>query len=151
MICSLTCIALIYSEIISPDSLVLAWVLTSLTLSLGRLYFISIRSRTTAHDRLVELITLQTTTELTREMSDYEVLLALDDTIDIPRGASQELINALPHILAPDDSECNICLDTIKAQEKVTILTCTHAFHSECVDQWLKIKSCCPVCKTNLF
>lgn len=151
MICSLTCILLLYSEIIAPDTLVLAWVFTSLSLSLARLYFISIRRRTSTHDRLVELITLQISTEMNREISDYEDLLALDEMVENRRGASQELINTLPHILAADESECNICLDTITVQEKVTILTCTHGFHSECVDQWLKIKSCCPVCKTNLF
>lgn len=151
MICSLICILLLYSDITRPDHLVLGWVFSSLSLSLARLYFISIRRRATAHERLVELITLQITSEVAREINDYEDLLALDDLVENRRGASQELINTLPHILASEESECNICLDTIAAQEKVTILTCTHSFHSECVDQWLKIKSCCPVCKTSLF
>ena len=27
------------------------------------------------------------------------------------------------------------------------ILPCSHAFHAECVDQWLKEKDTCPMCK----
>ena len=31
--------------------------------------------------------------------------------------------------------------------ETVRILPCSHAFHAECVDQWLKEKDTCPMCK----
>jgi hypothetical protein len=26
-------------------------------------------------------------------------------------------------------------------------IACKHAFHAECVDEWLKTKDCCPICK----
>lgn len=42
--------------------------------------------------------------------------------------------------------ECSICLDNLsKSEEKV--LSCSHTFHSQCVDEWLEYQSSCPVCR----
>jgi len=46
--------------------------------------------------------------------------------------------------------ECCICLAKYKDKEEVRQLPCSHVFHLECVDQWLKIISCCPLCKQGL-
>ncbi|KAJ1410823.1 Zinc finger, RING-type [Sesbania bispinosa] len=56
--------------------------------------------------------------------------------------ASEKLIN--------EDSECCICLAKYKDKEEVRQLPCSHIFHLKCVDQWLKIISCCPLCKQGL-
>ncbi|KAL1307272.1 hypothetical protein HN51_049245 [Arachis hypogaea] len=55
---------------------------------------------------------------------------------------SEKLIN--------EDSECCICLAKYKDKEEVRQLPCSHVFHLKCVDQWLKIISCCPLCKQGL-
>ncbi|AET00829.1 E3 ubiquitin protein ligase RIE1-like protein, putative [Medicago truncatula] len=49
-----------------------------------------------------------------------------------------------------EDPECCICLAKYKDKEEVRQLPCSHVFHLECVDQWLKIISCCPLCKQGL-
>ncbi|XP_030511056.2 E3 ubiquitin-protein ligase At4g11680 [Cannabis sativa] len=49
-----------------------------------------------------------------------------------------------------DDPECCICLAKYKDKEEVRQLPCSHMFHLKCVDQWLKIISCCPLCKQEL-
>ncbi|KAK9005235.1 hypothetical protein V6N11_042679 [Hibiscus sabdariffa] len=49
-----------------------------------------------------------------------------------------------------DDAECCICLAKYKDREEVRQLPCSHMFHLKCVDQWLKIISCCPLCKQEL-
>ncbi|AED96704.1 putative transcription factor C2H2 family [Arabidopsis thaliana] len=49
-----------------------------------------------------------------------------------------------------DDPECCICLAKYKDKEEVRKLPCSHKFHSKCVDQWLRIISCCPLCKQDL-
>ncbi|KAI4307832.1 hypothetical protein L6164_030971 [Bauhinia variegata] len=49
-----------------------------------------------------------------------------------------------------EDPECCICLAKYKDKEEVRQLPCSHMFHLKCVDQWLKIISCCPLCKQGL-
>lgn len=88
----------------------------------------------------------------------------------IDRGASDDQISRLPswrykeintnldldHDLncdtsqANEDPECCICLANYKDKEEVRQLPCSHIFHLRCVDQWLRIISCCPLCKQEL-
>ncbi|KAL1127045.1 hypothetical protein V6Z11_A13G153000 [Gossypium hirsutum] len=88
----------------------------------------------------------------------------------IERGASDDQISRLPswrykeintnldldHDLncdtsqANEDPECCICLANYKDKEEVRQLPCSHIFHLRCVDQWLRIISCCPLCKQEL-
>ncbi|KAK8623054.1 hypothetical protein V6N13_117948 [Hibiscus sabdariffa] len=49
-----------------------------------------------------------------------------------------------------EDPECCICLAKYKDKEEVRQLPCSHMFHLKCVDQWLRIISCCPLCKQEL-
>ncbi|KAK2432001.1 RING/U-box superfamily protein [Trifolium repens] len=49
-----------------------------------------------------------------------------------------------------EDPECCICLAKYKDKEELRQLPCSHVFHLKCVDQWLKIISCCPLCKQGL-
>ncbi|KAK6934637.1 Zinc finger, RING-type [Dillenia turbinata] len=83
------------------------------------------------------------------------------------RGASDDQISRLPswryksNLESGDKSdsdssganeavECCICLARYKDKEEVRQLPCSHIFHLKCVDQWLKIISCCPLCKQEL-
>ncbi|KAL2495837.1 RING/U-box superfamily protein [Forsythia ovata] len=49
-----------------------------------------------------------------------------------------------------ENTECCICLAKYRDKEEIRQLPCTHIFHLKCVDQWLKIISCCPLCKQGL-
>ncbi|KAJ6800752.1 E3 ubiquitin-protein ligase [Iris pallida] len=78
------------------------------------------------------------------------------------RGASDHEISNLTHWkfkAVPDskdhghgseNSECCICLAKYRDKEEVRQLPCSHVFHQGCVDQWLRIISCCPLCKKEL-
>ncbi|KAF5730450.1 E3 ubiquitin-protein ligase [Tripterygium wilfordii] len=83
------------------------------------------------------------------------------------RGASEDQISGLPSwrytevntkleldndigSSSTDDPECCICLAKYREKEEVRQLPCSHIFHLKCVDQWLKIISCCPLCKQEL-
>ena len=52
--------------------------------------------------------------------------------------------------LSEEKKECIICQDTFRKSDKITILPCTHMFHSFCVECWLKSKKFCPVCKFEI-
>ena len=42
---------------------------------------------------------------------------------------------------------CCICQDNFEHDELLLTLPCIHNFHNDCVLNWLKIKSICPLCK----
>ncbi|CAL1161060.1 unnamed protein product [Cladocopium goreaui] len=44
-----------------------------------------------------------------------------------------------------DEPTCPICLEPFTAGERMRRLYCTHGFHQECVDSWLKRIPTCPL------
>ncbi|KAI3466396.1 hypothetical protein Pfo_023059 [Paulownia fortunei] len=87
------------------------------------------------------------------------------NTASLNRGATEEQLASLPcwkykevgNNLELGNSaknseipECCICLVKYRDKEEIRQLPCTHIFHLNCVDQWLKIVSCCPLCKQGI-
>lgn len=85
---------------------------------------------------------------------DYEMLLALDDTSHAHSGASYDKIEQLPvSVIKPTDvfeEACSICLETPVVDDVVRRLPCMHAFHLQCIDEWLERQANCPICKMEL-
>ena len=42
---------------------------------------------------------------------------------------------------------CAICKENFELEENIITLTCSHIFHSDCISEWIKYKSECPVCR----
>jgi E3 ubiquitin-protein ligase BIG BROTHER-like protein len=89
----------------------------------------------------------------------YEQLLALQERLggSVPRGATAEQVAALPtrryvprEGAAPADATCSICLADFEAGDELRALPCSHAYHSGCIDQWLKTSRQCPCCRREL-
>lgn len=88
----------------------------------------------------------------------YEDLLQLEEQIGIvTRGATAEQIENLPTTTARNPrpnaeapSSCGVCLEDYEAGQPLRTLPCLHQFHRDCVDQWLRMNRCCPVCKNNI-
>lgn len=89
------------------------------------------------------------------------------NTAALQRGATEEQLAGLPSWKHKDaaagcvpeegkaaknheDPECCICLAKYMEKEEIRQLPCSHIFHLECVDQWLMIISCCPLCKQGI-
>lgn len=45
---------------------------------------------------------------------------------------------------------CCICLAKYENNDELRELPCSHLFHKDCVDKWLKINSLCPLCKSDV-
>jgi hypothetical protein len=45
--------------------------------------------------------------------------------------------------------ECAVCLQAYTSGEQIRTLPCFHQFHTQCVDQWLRMNAKCPICKTS--
>jgi len=50
------------------------------------------------------------------------------------------------------DPECVICSENYLAGEPLRMLRChpTHHFHQRCIDQWIQVKSTCPICRKDI-
>jgi Ring finger domain len=49
-------------------------------------------------------------------------------------------------------SDCSVCLSEFTDGEDVRLLPkCTHAFHVQCIDTWLKSHSNCPLCRASII
>ncbi|KAK6129709.1 hypothetical protein DH2020_036575 [Rehmannia glutinosa] len=96
------------------------------------------------------------------------------------RGATQDSINSLPtykfkvkknksgndkenieggivaagtekeRAISGEDAVCCICLAKYANNDELRELPCSHFFHKECVDKWLKINASCPLCKAEV-
>lgn len=53
--------------------------------------------------------------------------------------------------LTTSDSMCAVCIESYKAGEVVTVLTCDHIFHKACIEPWLLEKRTCPMCKCDIL
>ncbi|XP_042442007.1 E3 ubiquitin-protein ligase At1g63170-like [Zingiber officinale] len=49
--------------------------------------------------------------------------------------------------ISAEDAVCCICLSKYVDNDELRELPCTHFFHKECVDKWLKLNALCPLCK----
>jgi len=46
---------------------------------------------------------------------------------------------------------CSICLDDVETGQYIKKLECSHVFHFNCIDEWLKIKKTCPNCNYSII
>lgn len=53
-------------------------------------------------------------------------------------------------ILSGEDAVCCICLAKYVHNDELRELPCSHFFHKDCVDKWLKINATCPLCKAEV-
>ncbi|GMH33463.1 hypothetical protein BSKO_01297 [Bryopsis sp. KO-2023] len=92
---------------------------------------------------------------------DYEFLCRLDEGVENRKGADEETINKLQATefeeecapRAPVDEPCNrcpICLEEFSKGDAMRVMPCSHNYHKDCLDKWLRIKAVCPICNLNI-
>eukprot|EP00903_Cladosiphon_okamuranus_P008118 g7819.t1 len=47
-------------------------------------------------------------------------------------------------------TECMVCLESYTAGDRVCRIPCGHAFHAECIENWLEQNPSCPECRLKL-
>jgi len=85
---------------------------------------------------------------------DIDRLLYSNSELENKNKDLQTIINFIPSTIIKDtpkkltdEYRCVICLSDFEIEEKVSALPCCHTFHTNCLDNWLKQKRECPVCK----
>ncbi|KAK9079868.1 hypothetical protein SSX86_001541 [Deinandra increscens subsp. villosa] len=96
----------------------------------------------------------------------YEELLALEDEMGVVSTAlsEEELSTCLRisiykplHIIKSrmignrrvDDTKCSICQEEFVSGDEIGSVGCGHGYHAECINQWLRLKNWCPICKAS--
>ncbi|KAM1313078.1 hypothetical protein ACFX15_016458 [Malus domestica] len=94
----------------------------------------------------------------------YEELLALEERMGtvstaLPEEALSDCLKKSIYQSTPqedasvscdgkkEDVKCSICQEEYVAGDEVGRLRCEHSFHIVCVNQWLRLKNWCPICK----
>ncbi|XP_020592630.1 uncharacterized protein LOC110033102 [Phalaenopsis equestris] len=116
--------------------------------SLGRLNF---------HDQYREM-------RMDIDNMSYEELLELAEKMgSVSTGLTDEALTKClkrsnfkkPHSLfgitdyVEDGNRCGICLEECVDGEDIGALSCEHWYHLVCIQQWLKQKNWCPICKSH--
>lgn len=47
-------------------------------------------------------------------------------------------------------SECSICLESYRSGQEVSILACSHEYHSSCIGEWMLKNRSCPMCRKDI-
>ncbi|KAB1204432.1 hypothetical protein CJ030_MR8G028172 [Morella rubra] len=48
-----------------------------------------------------------------------------------------------------DDVKCSICQEEFVVGDDMGRLRCEHGYHAVCIQQWLRLKNWCPICKAS--
>ncbi|KAL0857220.1 hypothetical protein Bca101_062374 [Brassica carinata] len=96
--------------------------------------------------------------EMDPDELSYEELLALGDIVGTEsRGLSADTIASLPSKRYKDgenqngtNESCVICRLDYEDDDDLILLPCRHSYHSECINNWLKINKICPVCSAEV-
>ncbi|KAE8716831.1 E3 ubiquitin ligase BIG BROTHER-related [Hibiscus syriacus] len=88
----------------------------------------------------------------------YEELLALGEVVGTEsRGLSVDSLASLPSITYKavisqigSNESCVVCRVDYEDGDSLTLLSCKHSYHHECINNWLKINKVCPVCSVEV-
>eukprot|EP01061_Rhynchopus_euleeides_P004304 TRINITY_DN1356_c2_g1_i1.p1 TRINITY_DN1356_c2_g1~~TRINITY_DN1356_c2_g1_i1.p1 ORF type:complete len:275 (+),score=42.52 TRINITY_DN1356_c2_g1_i1:295-1119(+) len=83
----------------------------------------------------------------------YEEILALQENIGhVSKGLSEDVLEAIPvrKFEGGADTECSICQCPVEAGDEVRGIPCNDIYHKDCIDQWFKEQSTCPVCRMDI-
>uniref|UniRef100_A0ACD5ZSS7 Uncharacterized protein n=1 Tax=Avena sativa TaxID=4498 RepID=A0ACD5ZSS7_AVESA len=76
--------------------------------------------------------------------------------VELGAGMDEAAISALPRMVVVEggsggdaSASCAVCLGDYDRGDVLRVLpACEHSFHRPCVDQWLRLRPSCPVCRT---
>lgn len=71
-----------------------------------------------------------------------ENLVKTDRDINI---ASYQFAN-----LEEKNKECSICISDFTNESIISITKCNHVFHTDCIKEWYKYKTDCPICREKI-
>ena len=70
-------------------------------------------------------------------------------------GSAASAVAGLPETMATTGGDgeeicCAVCRKGYEAGDALRTMPCAHAFHGECIVEWLSVSSFCPLCRFKL-
>ncbi|OEL14875.1 E3 ubiquitin-protein ligase ATL31 [Dichanthelium oligosanthes] len=93
---------------------------------------------------------------------NFDAFISRSRRLRRPRGLDAEVVEAFPTMKYAEAKalrvgkaggalECAVCLSEFEDDERLRLLPkCSHAFHPDCIGEWLASHVTCPVCRCNL-
>lgn len=53
-------------------------------------------------------------------------------------------------IFSKQDATCTICFDDFVEKDEIVFLHCDHIFHNKCLEEAIKYKTTCPICRDEI-
>ncbi|CAI2353422.1 unnamed protein product [Caenorhabditis sp. 36 PRJEB53466] len=95
-----------------------------------------------------ELVHAQIRLEIENKEKDMTIQLLMDRIAKISANSHAPKVQTANELA---DTECLICLCNVEnAQETIKCNLCKRRYHSKCAADWLKVKSVCPACHSDL-
>ncbi|KAJ4838524.1 RING-H2 finger protein atl22 [Turnera subulata] len=96
-------------------------------------------------DRSVRADAADTTTAAVSPQPDIAIMGLDESTI---ASYKKVVLGESKRLPGHNDSICAICLSEYSSNETVRCIPeCEHCFHADCIDEWLRLNSACPVCR----
>jgi len=85
-------------------------------------------------------------------------LISIRDSIYVSDPKDKDKLEEIPEFNINSTTElsklkaknCTICLEDFKIKDKLIYLPCFHLFHKDCIVNWVKSNSTCPLCKLDI-
>ena len=77
-----------------------------------------------------------------KNSTNKNVISEKNDALDLKVLVYDEIHN--------EEKECSICLSEFEKDSKVSLISCNHLFHNECIKEWSMYKQNCPICRKKI-
>ena len=74
---------------------------------------------------------------------------SIEKTDRIIKISSQQF-STLSDNIKKDTKSCTICISDFEKEDMISITNCNHIFHTDCIKEWGKYKTECPICRDPL-
>ncbi|MBA0553037.1 hypothetical protein Golob_012256 [Gossypium lobatum] len=90
----------------------------------------------------VEIWMTRALTEITCELESINDMFAANES------SIKEMIERVK--VEAGEEDCMICLEELKVSFEASRMPCSHVFHGDCMEKWLKQSHYCPICRFEM-
>jgi len=81
-----------------------------------------------------------------------QIFSAMPEHQGVPPASDESMkkVQEFEYQMGKESDMCAICHDDFQEKQTISKLPCSHSYHKDCVNKWLKMHGLCPVCRSPL-